>query len=188
MSVYLAVPRADELQQRFERLQAAAAGTQSWHGDEAELERRLKRLQGEDVPAAAAERGQQPAALLPSSAARLPPSLQPSEGDELGELLRQVQDEVQLDYQAVYDTAVQLGRPLDGSDKSHSGTGSERKGDGGAMEGKEAEVGGVDVDDAERLMNELQRLPSTEIVKLKHVAGSHYRSDGEYEEDDDDES
>ena len=179
VSVYLPAPRADELQQRLERLTAAGSRDERPING-AELERRLKRLQGDDEPATSLNDGAAaPYAPMPVSA---------SDVDELDVLLSQVQDEVQLDYKQMDDTATQLGRPLDGSDGPHrQKRGAERTRDRGHMEGKEADGDSVDADDAERLMEELQRMPGTEIVKLKHAAGSSHHSDDEYDASDSDE-
>ena len=153
--------------------------------DEAELERRLKRLQGEDVPEAEAEDGKySAAAAIVSPHPRMPVPVYAYGGDELDTLLREVQDEVKLDYKEVYDTALQLTRPLDSSEsKKHRGGGGERKGDSKSGEGKEG-AASVDVNDVDQLMHELQRLPDTAIVKLKHTAGSSYHSDDEHADSD----
>ena len=184
VSVYLPAPRDDELQVRLAKLQAGSGGDSSSERapDPGELERRLRRLQGEDVPDGASEPS--PAPLTTETAAHMlaPAPVYGSAGSEMEELLRQVQDEVQLDYQSVYDTAVQLGRPLDGTQQR---TANQRQRPAATSAGGVEQ--GVDAEDAERLMDELQRLPSTDIVKLKHAAGSRYVSDDEEDSDSDDE-
>ena len=183
VSVYLPAPRADELQQRLERLQASGRDVQAV--DEAELERRLKRLQGEDVATVGDGKHSSPAASSPPP--YMPVPVYMSERDELDVMLKQVQDEVRLDYKDVYDTAAQLGQPLDSSSNQHRQKRAELKRASEQMNGRDAGSRDVDVDDAEQLMNELQRLPSTEIVKLKHVAGASYHSEDDYDDGVDDE-
>jgi hypothetical protein len=181
VAVYLPTPTHAELQRRLHRLLSSPTSSSSVAADDgqlelrlaqlsggaegkevtdAELERRMRRLQGEDdsVQAAAAGREER----KDDGAASTSASGTAGDGDEVERLLKSMQEDVQLDMEQVQRISTLLSKPLMSASSSSSRSARDR--------GQDAAL-----DDPRRLMAHLQSLPSTELAKLRQQRGNRRR-------------
>ena len=206
VSVYLPAPSASQLQSRLHRLLGTDSGLTTERPSEQsledrlhrlsrgegsseaaashdELERRLMRLQGHDDEAACESKEQQPGTLISPTPGAAPASAvlwdEPEDGgeDDVETLLKQLHDEVKLDYLQVHKVGERLARPFRTSTSAASAS----------RAGVTSPPPPVDVDDPQKLMDSLQSLPSTEVLRLKEMAGEGQPGEGDENggEDDD---
>jgi hypothetical protein len=128
------------------RLEVLSGGRGGEAVSDAELQRRMRRLQGED---------ENDDSALSAREERKDDGDAMEAGDEVETMLRQINAEVKLDFDSVQRVTALLSKPLSAS--------------------RDSSMEAVAVDDPHRLMAQLQSLPSTEVAKLRQQRGRRRR-------------